>query len=57
VLHLLALEYMNRETAQKLFISVRTGRHATGAQMRKLDLWTRAELVLYALSNGLIGPN
>jgi len=25
--------------------------------MRKLALWTRAELVLYALSNGLIGPN
>jgi DNA-binding CsgD family transcriptional regulator len=25
--------------------------------MRKLGLETRAELVLYALANGLIGPN
>jgi DNA-binding NarL/FixJ family response regulator len=57
VLHLLALGYTNQEIAQKLFISVRTVDTHRAHIMRKLDLGTRAELVLYALSNGLIGPN
>jgi DNA-binding NarL/FixJ family response regulator len=57
VLHLLALGYTNQEIAKKLFISVRTVDTHRAHIMRKLDLATRAELVLYALSQGLIGPN
>jgi DNA-binding NarL/FixJ family response regulator len=54
VLHLLALGYTNQESA-KLFISARTVDTHRAHIMRKLQLKTRAELVLFALSNGLIG--
>ena len=57
VLVLLALGYTNREIAKMLFISVRTVETHRGHIMQKLKLETRAELVLYALANGLIGPN
>ena len=57
VLHLLALGYSNPEIAKKLFISVRTVDTHRAHIMRKLELETRAELVLFALANGLIGPN
>jgi two-component system, NarL family, response regulator NreC len=57
VLYLLALGYTNQEIAAKLFISVRTVETHRAHIMRKLNLETRAELVLYALANGLIGPN
>jgi len=40
-----------------LFISVRTVETHRAHVMQKLKLKTRAELVLYALANGLIGPN
>jgi len=56
VLHLLALGYTNLEIAAKLFISVRTVDSHRAHILRKLDMSTRAELVLYALSSGLIGP-
>jgi DNA-binding NarL/FixJ family response regulator len=56
VLHLLALGYTNPEIGKKLFISVRTVDTHRAHIMRKLRLATRAELVLFALANGLIGP-
>jgi DNA-binding NarL/FixJ family response regulator len=56
VLYLLALGYTNQEIAAKLYISVRTVETHRAHIMRKLHLDTRAQLVLYALANGLIGP-
>jgi DNA-binding NarL/FixJ family response regulator len=56
VLHLLALGYMNHEIAVRLFISVRTVDTHRAHIMLKLDLATRAELVMFALANGVIGP-
>jgi DNA-binding NarL/FixJ family response regulator len=57
VLHLLALGYTNQEISKKLFISVRTVDTHRAHIMRKLSLETRAELVQFALANGLIGPS
>jgi two-component system, NarL family, response regulator NreC len=57
VLVLLTLGYTNQEIAAMLFISVRTVETHRAHIMQKLDLKTRAELVLYALAKGLIGPN
>jgi DNA-binding NarL/FixJ family response regulator len=57
VLFLLALGYTNQEIAAMLYISVRTVETHRAHIMQKLELNTRAELVLYALANGLIGPN
>ena len=56
VLYLLALGHTNQEIAGMLFISVRTVDSHRAHIMRKLDLATRAQLVLYALATGLIGP-
>jgi two-component system, NarL family, response regulator NreC len=56
VLFLLALGYTNQEVAAQLYISVRTVDTHRAHVMQKLNLQTRAELVLYALANGLIGP-
>jgi DNA-binding NarL/FixJ family response regulator len=55
VLQLLALGYTNQEIGKKLFISVRTVDSHRAHIMRKLSLGSRAELVLFALANGLIG--
>jgi len=55
ILHLLALGYTNQEISKKLFISVRTVETHRTHVMRKLEVETRAELVLFALANGLIG--
>jgi DNA-binding NarL/FixJ family response regulator len=57
VLHLLGLGYTNQEIGRKLFISVRTVDTHRAHIMRKLRLDTRAELVLFTLANGLIGPS
>ena len=57
IIHLLALGYMNQEIAQKLFISARTVDTHRAHIMRKLQLETRAELVMFALANGVIGPS
>jgi DNA-binding NarL/FixJ family response regulator len=56
VLQLLALGYTNHEIANMLFISVRTVDTHRAHIMRKLELHSRAELVMFALANGLIGP-
>jgi DNA-binding NarL/FixJ family response regulator len=55
ILQLLALGYTNQEIGRKRFISVRTVEAHRPHIMRKLWLETRAELVLFALANGLIG--
>jgi DNA-binding NarL/FixJ family response regulator len=55
VLYLLALGYTNQEVGGKLFISSRTVDTHRAHIMSKLRLRTRAELVLFALANGLIG--
>ena len=55
VVELLALGYTNQEIGKRLFISVRTVDTHRAHIMRKLQLDTKAELVLFALANGLIG--
>src|SRR4051794_30686707 len=54
VLRLLALGHTNQEIAKMLYISVRTAETHRAHIMRKLRLATRAELVRYALSHGLL---
>ena len=58
VLRLLALGHTNQEIAETLYISVRTAESHRAHIMQKLGLSTRAELVRYALSHGLLteGP-
>jgi two-component system response regulator NreC len=54
VLRLLALGHTNQEIAKMLYISVRTAETHRAHIMQKLRLSTRAELVRYALSHGLL---
>jgi two-component system response regulator NreC len=54
VLRLLALGHTNQEIAKTLFLSVRTVETHRAHIMQKLRLETRAELVRYALENGLL---
>lgn len=54
VLKLLALGHTNQEIAKELFISVRTAETHRAHIMQKLRLQTRAELVRYALAQGLL---
>jgi two-component system response regulator NreC len=54
VLHLLALGHTNQEIAKTLFISVRTAETHRMHIMQKLGLTSRAELVRYALAEGLL---
>jgi two-component system response regulator NreC len=54
VLRLLALGHTNQEIAKQLFISVRTAETHRAHIMQKLRLSTRAELVRYALDQGLL---
>jgi len=56
VLRLIALGHTNAEIASQLFLSVRTVETHRAHIQAKLRLSTRAELVAYALDNGLIGP-
>jgi len=51
---LLALGHTNQEIAQTLYISVRTAESHRAHIMQKLRLSTRAELVRYALAQGLL---
>jgi DNA-binding NarL/FixJ family response regulator len=57
VMHLLALGHTNQEIGSKLYISCRTVETHRAQIMRKLRLQTRAELVLFALADGLIGAS
>ena len=54
VLRLLALGHTNQEIAKVLFISVRTAETHRAHIMQKLHLSSRAELVRYALDEGLL---
>jgi two-component system, NarL family, response regulator NreC len=54
VLRLLALGHTNQEIAGQLYISVRTAESHRAHIMEKLQLSTRAELVRYALDQGLL---
>jgi two-component system response regulator NreC len=54
VLRLLALGHTNQEIAQMLYISVRTAETHRAHIMQKLRLSSRAELVRYALDQGLL---
>ena len=54
VLRLLALGHTNQEIAKMLYISVRTAETHRAHIMQKLGFSTRAELVRYALSQGLL---
>ena len=55
VLRLIALGHTNQEIAKALVISTRTTEMHRASIMRKLRFDTRAQLVNYALANGLIG--
>lgn len=57
VLRLLALGHTNQEIAEHLYISVRTAESHRAHIMQKLRLATRAELVRYALSHGLLAED
>lgn len=57
VLRLLALGHTNQEIAEQLYISVRTAESHRAHIMQKLRLSTRAELVRYALSHGLLADD
>jgi two-component system, NarL family, response regulator NreC len=54
VLRLLALGHTNQEIAKTLFISVRTAETHRAHIMQKLRISTRAELVRYAIAQGLL---
>ena len=54
VLRLLALGHTNQEIAKLLYISVRTAETLRAHIMQKLRLSSRAELVRYALAEGLL---
>jgi len=54
VLRLLALGHTNQEIAKQLYISVRTAETHRAHIMQKLNLSSRAELVRYALAEGLL---
>lgn len=54
VLRLLALGHTNQEVADMLYISIRTAETHRAHIMQKLRLRTRAELVRYALEQGLL---
>ena len=57
VLRLLALGHTNQEIAKQLYISVRTAETHRAHIMQKLRLSSRAELVRYALAQGLLEPD
>jgi two-component system response regulator NreC len=54
VLRLLALGHTNQEIAKQLYISVRTAETHRAHIMQKLGLSSRADLVRYAIAQGLL---
>jgi DNA-binding NarL/FixJ family response regulator len=54
VLRLLALGHTNQEIARQLYISVRTAETHRAHIMQKLRLTSRADLVRYAMAQGLL---
>ena len=56
VLELLANAHSNKEVAVALGISVRTAETYRARIMQKLDLHSMANLVRYAIRNGIVQP-
>jgi DNA-binding NarL/FixJ family response regulator len=56
VLRLIALGHTNQEIADRLVISVRTAETHRANIMQKLQLRTRAEIVGYAMTEGILRP-
>jgi DNA-binding NarL/FixJ family response regulator len=56
VLRLIARGYSNKEISNKLDISVKTVETYKARLMEKLELYSRADLVRYALAEGLLQP-
>ncbi len=56
VLRHVALGHTNAETARLVGVSMRTVESSRSSIQRKLDLQTRAELVRFALDNGMLHP-
>ncbi|MCB0864031.1 MAG: response regulator transcription factor [Solirubrobacterales bacterium] len=54
VMRLIALGHTNAEIADQLFLSIRTVESHRASIQKKLDINSRAELVRYALDQGLI---
>ena len=54
MLRLLALGHTNQEIAKQLYISVRTAETHRAHIMQKLGLQSRADLVRYAIAQGLL---
>jgi DNA-binding NarL/FixJ family response regulator len=54
VLRLLARGYTNQQTADRIFVSVKTVETYRARVLEKLGLRTRAELTRYALAHGLL---
>ncbi|MGB9724071.1 MAG: response regulator [Chloroflexia bacterium] len=54
VLHLLALGYTNRQVADRLCLSIKTVETYKARLMEKLGLRNRADIVRYALQQGLL---
>jgi len=54
ILRLLALGHTNQEIAKMLYVSVRTAETHRAHIMQKLGLTSRAELVRYALAEGML---
>jgi two-component system response regulator NreC len=57
ILRLLALGHTNQEIAGQLYLSVRTVETHRAHIMQKLRIQTRAELVRYALEQGMLDPS
>jgi two-component system response regulator NreC len=57
VLHLAAHGYTNAEIAERLFISRRTVETHRANAMRKLNLGNQADLLRYALQQGILPPD
>jgi DNA-binding NarL/FixJ family response regulator len=54
VLRLLALGHTNQEIARMLYVSVRTAETHRAHIMQKLGITSRAELVRYAIGEGML---
>ena len=57
VLRLIALGHTNPEIAERLFISVRTAETHRANIMQKLQVRTRADIVSYAMTEGILRPS
>jgi len=57
VIYLVAKGYTNKEIAKQLSLSVRTVERYSASVMNKLGLHNRAELITYAVREGIVNGN